>query len=225
MIISHKYRYIYIQNRKVGGSSVQAYLSSISGKDDIVTSPTGDPKDSKNIYGIWNPLPDYLYGTGLKQIMNEMLNRQKYQPHMPGTLVRSRVSKKIWDQYFKFCIERNPWEKTLSHFYMKSKRPDRKHWTLDEYLKGKTLCSDFNRYTDKKGDLLVDKVILYEDLENNLNEAFERLGIPYEGMLGFNINSNFREDRRHYREVFTPEQRRIVERVYHNEIQMFGYTY
>jgi hypothetical protein len=41
---------------------------------------------------------------------------------MPAWLVRLRVPPGIWNGYFKFCVDRNPWDKVLSHFHMHAYR-------------------------------------------------------------------------------------------------------
>jgi hypothetical protein len=37
------------------------------------------------------------------------------QTGLPG---RDRLPPRLWDGYFKFCVERNPSGKTLSFFYI-----------------------------------------------------------------------------------------------------------
>jgi hypothetical protein len=223
MIISHKHKFIFIQNRKVAGSSVKAYLARHCGPDDIVT-PTIDNRQGRNIMGLWNPLPDILYGKKFRRVILNLATRRKFYGHMPASMVRSRAPRSVWDTYFKFCIERNPWDKTLSHYYMKSSRPDRQ-MTLDHYLEQWTLCSDYNRYTDRDGNILVDRVIRYERLIEELGEVLVKLGIPFEGSLGANVNAQFRSDSRDYREQFSAEQKEIVEKAFANEIRMFGYRF
>jgi hypothetical protein len=223
VIISHKHKFIFIQNRKVAGSSVKAYLARHCGPADIVT-PTIDNRQGQNITGLWNPLPDILYGIKFRRVFLNLATRRKFYGHMPASMVRSRAPRSVWDNYFKFCIERNPWDKTLSHYYMKSSRPDRQI-TLDKYLKQWTLCSDYNRYTDRDGSLLVDRVIRYERLTEELGEVLAKLGIPFEGSLGVNVNAQFRSDSRDYREQFSAEQKAIVERAFANEIRLLGYRF
>lgn len=52
---------------------------------------------------------------------------------MPAQLVKNRISSNIWTEYFKFTVERNPWDKTLSHYHMINDMGGG-NMSLDEYL-------------------------------------------------------------------------------------------
>lgn len=222
MIVSHKYRFIYIQNRKVAGSSVKACLAQFCGDRDVVTAK--DDRDARHIGGVWNPVVDMLYGRKPGRVLADLRNRRKFYGHIPARLVRSRLPKQEWDTYLKFCIERNPWDKTLSYYHMKTSRRDRSA-SFDTWIRTAELVSDFERYTDRHGNLLVDQVLRYENLTDDLGQLCKRLGIPFSGELDVEINSGFRTDRRCYRDVYTDAQRRIVEQVYAREIHQFGYQF
>jgi len=40
-----------------------------------------------------------------------------YWNHMPAELIRRRIGKNLWDNYYKFSVIRNPYDKVLSGFY------------------------------------------------------------------------------------------------------------
>ena len=40
---------------------------------------------------------------------------------MPGHEVREKIDKEIWNSYYKFCFERNPWDKTVSNYFWSKK--------------------------------------------------------------------------------------------------------
>ena len=99
-------------------------------------------------------------------------------------------------------------------------------FSLDEYLATGRFPLNYFRYTDLTGEkIIVDRVLRYENLMNDLAEVFAKLNIPFEGSLGIRAKSEYRTDRRPYRETFNEEQRAIVERAFAREIELHGYRF
>jgi hypothetical protein len=144
---------------------------------------------------------------------------------MPAWLVRLRVPPGIWNSYFKFCVERNPWDKVLSHYHMHAYRLGGA-LSLDQYFARGKFPINYPRYTTPSGSrIIVDRVVRYENLTDELGEIFTRLNIPFDGDLGARKKGHFRTDRTPYQFVFSPQQRQIVERVFAREIQLHGYRF
>jgi hypothetical protein len=228
MIVSHRYKFIFIKNAKTAGTSIEVFLSRHCGEEDVLT-PIAPPVEShqpRNFSGYWNPWREILEqrGLGAKKVIQQVLRRRKFYNHMPACLVRHRVPPRIWNSYFKFCVERNPWEKTLSHFEM-VKSMAGGDLTLDDYFGRGKYCTNIDKYTDACGSLLVDEVIRYENLSAELQRVFNRLGVPFDGSLGVNAKSEYRKERRPYQEVLTAEQADRVRRIYAREIEMHGYAF
>ncbi|WP_231892807.1 hypothetical protein [endosymbiont of unidentified scaly snail isolate Monju] len=72
---------------------------------------------------------------------------------------------------------------------------------------------------------MVDKVIKYESLIDELNYVFKRLGIPFDGSLGVRAKSEHRKDAKPYQEVFSIEKRKVTEEAFAKEIEMHGYVF
>jgi len=139
--------------------------------------------------------------------------------------VKQRVPADVWNRYFKFCVERNPWDKLLSHYNMHAAR-EGGGLSLGEYLaRGRFPINDF-RYTDRsRSKIIVDRIIRFENLLVELGEVFAQLKIPFDGTLGIAAKSEYRADRRPYHEVFSDDQRRIVEKAFAKEIELHGYRF
>ncbi|MES2818601.1 MAG: sulfotransferase family 2 domain-containing protein, partial [Pseudomonadota bacterium] len=146
MIISHQYKFIFIKTRKTAGTSIEAFLSQCCGPDDIFTpiTPSVASHQPRNHAGFYN--------------------------HISGHEVRARLGCEQWESYFKFCVERNPWDKVLSFYHFV-----RVFWyagdlSLAEFLETKYFRVDWPLYTDPfaPGQLLVDKVLRYETLADDL---------------------------------------------------------
>ena len=72
---------------------------------------------------------------------------------------------------------------------------------------------------------MLDRIILYEDLNEGLKSTFKLLGIPFEGELKTNEKSHYRKDRRPYQEVYTEDQAQKIAQLFDNEIKMHGYKF
>ena len=202
MIISHKYRFIFVKTFKTAGTSIEVFLSQHCGPNDVVTPilPHVEPHQPRNHEGFFN--------------------------HMPAAAIRDKVGPEVWGSYFKFCVERNPWDKVLSYYHMMNARAGG-GLSLESFLHGADFPVNYPKYTApaESGRILVDRVLRYEMLANDLREVFGNLGIPFDGSLGVHAKSEYRTDRRPYREVYTREQAKLVKQIFAPEIALHGYAF
>jgi hypothetical protein len=202
MIISHKYKFIFIKTYKTAGTSIEIFLSKHCGPLDVVTPifPHVEPHIPRNYQGFYN--------------------------HIPAHAIRDQIKRNLWSSYFKFCIERNPWDKTLSHFHMKRSWKDG-NLTFERYLSERRFPLGFPKYTEPNDPqkIIVDEVLKYERLDDDLHGVFKRLGIPYFGSLGAYAKSEYRTDRRHYHDVYTAEQASLIGDAFSHELLLHGYKF
>lgn len=213
MVISHKHKFIFIKTQKTAGTSIEVFLSHVCGEDDILL-----------------PLRPAEAGHRPRNYDQACFrnNQNGFRNHIPARNIRPLLPASVWDHYFKFCVERNPWDKCLSHYHFcKNRYATERDMTLDHYfaVKPRGLPGDFDKYTGTDGQLMVDRVLRYESLNQELNEVFQQLGIPFEGSLQVNAKGEYRQDRRHYRDVLSPEQAEQIRTAFRREIAMFGYVY
>lgn len=201
MIISHRYRFIFVKTIKTAGTSIEAYLSAHCGPRDILT-----------------PLQPPVEG-------HVPRNHGRFYNHFSAWGIRQVVPRELWKGYFKFCVERNPWDKTVSDFCMQRHRANGE-LTFGQYIDRGRFCRSWELYTDTdERSLLVDRVLRYERLDQELGEVFEKLGVPWKGTLDVHAKSGYRPPGRHYREWYTDAQRDRVGAAFANEIQAFGYAF
>jgi hypothetical protein len=167
-IISHKYRFIFIKTAKTAGTSIEVSLSKLCGPDDIVTPilPPEPGHEPRNFIA-----PD---GT-------------EYYNHMTASKIRAMLGDDRFYGYFKFCVERHPVDKCLSHFAMKKYSEYHRTWrsyflTWNRYVNEGKFPIDYGNYTDKDSTLLVDRIIKYEDLDHELSSVLQGLGVPWAGL-------------------------------------------
>jgi hypothetical protein len=229
MILSHQYKFIFIKTAKTAGTSIEVFLSRHCGPEDIFTpiTPAIEGHQPRNYEGFINPIPEILERPGkfFSALQHSIISREKFYRHMPASEVQKRIPAEVWNSYFKFCVDRNPWDKVLSHYHMHAARQGGS-LSLDEYLARGRFPINYFRYTDRSGTkIIVDSVLRYENLMAALGEVFSQLNIPFDGTLGAAAKSEYRTDRRPYRQVFNDEQRRIVEKAFAKEIELHGYQF
>lgn len=187
MIISHKHKFIFIKTMKTAGSSLEIHLSKFCGSKDVFTSMSYENHSGQNCRSYFNPIAD-IGEFGLKEAFKNLKRKRRYYNHMPAWLIKDRIGKNIWDNYFKFCFERNPWDKTVSHYYW---RKHRTPMSLDDYFKKGDFCINYPLYTDRETQsaMILDFVGKYETMEADIKHVCDQIGIPHEGALNVRAKS------------------------------------
>lgn len=231
MIISHKYKFIFLKTSKTGGTSVEMALSKFCGVDDILTriSPMDERARRRLGYqGSQNYLSPLL-GSGIKN-MAEILLKWQFKPiifynHITAKGVRSLVNKQVWNNYYKFCFERNPWDRVISQYHWRNRSKRRP--TMSQFVKSNRPLvlkrRGYDIYTIN-GEVAVDKVCRFENLEEEMETVRKQLGIP-EPLSVPQAKSQFRKDKRPYQEILGEVEKRRIEDIFRDEIDLFGYEF
>lgn len=197
MIISHKYKFIFIKTRKTAGSSIEKYLSAYLGPSDICTGSLSENTPTKNT--------DYLDG------------------HKSWKFIYDNFPTEF-DQYFKFSVERNSWDKVVSYYYYSLyKKPKRSKNGFHNFVKKyANNIKDWNLYTENNL-LRVDRILSYENLHQELLSISER--VPYNNeLLTTKIKSNFRPSKT-YTEYYNSESYNDIFDIFSKEINFFNYKF
>lgn len=223
MILSHKYKFIYLRTQKTASSSIEISLSRYCGEDDILAPMDPEAELQRRQFNVYPrnylvPLRVYRGKEWLRLLRGWRL---KYWDHMAAKHVKRFIGDEIFNSYFKFCFERNPWDKTISYYYWENRK--KKYNGLDDFLANKKLCSDFHRYSIN-GDIAVDFIGRYDDLLEDLNFVCQRLNIPFDGWMPKD-KGQYRKNRQPYYEILDQNQKRIIDAAFQREIEYFGFRY
>ncbi|KKU10932.1 MAG: hypothetical protein UX13_C0001G0023 [Candidatus Woesebacteria bacterium GW2011_GWB1_45_5] len=232
MIISHKYKYIFIKPKKVAGTSVEVSLAKHLGKTDV-----------------WPPLTRYSESHDKDKYTISPQNYKGYYDHLSPLEIKEKTGKKIWSEYFKFTVVRNPWDLVVSsYFWEVNKRvsltdylsvlnfkalkdyardPQKLFLTRPksfrsfvENLPKAYINTDFYFYPN--GKPVENFYIRFENLEKDFKRVCKKLKIPYVKLLS--LKSKTRKTK-NYAGFYDKRIREIVADIFKKEIKYFNYRF
>ncbi len=229
MIISHRHKFIFIKLRKTAGTSVEIALSKICGEQDVITPITPKDEQQRRQLGYRTaqnyriPWQKYNRKDWAKFFLYQ--RRPAFFNHMPAKYIKRNLTKEVWDSYFKFCIDRNPWDKIVSDYYWRGEKAG--YSSIMDYLnsglRGRIIGYDmYSEY----GIPIVDKVYRFEDLDEVMLDLNDRLQLNGTLQLpDYKAKSGFRKENSHYRDILTAEEVKLIQQIYAREIDFLGYRF
>lgn len=174
MIISHKYKFIFIAIPKSASQYIRKTIRPYLGSKDQETCKLFDNIQSKQY-------PN-LKGVG----------------HKSAQQIKEEVGEKIWNSYFKFAFIRDPYERIISIFSFKKRKEIHE---LKENKKDNTINAIYNQnpFTktfyhtriqsffkktqtywifDDNNNLMIDFIGSMNNLHNDLKYIFKKVGLP-----------------------------------------------
>lgn len=227
MIVSHKNKFIFIKTEKTAGTSLEIALSKQCGPEDVITPITPEDEAKRRAFGYRGPqnyrIPLRKYS--LPDVFRAVQTRRPltYFNHASAAFVMKYLNRETWDSYFKFCYERNPWDKAISWYYWKCK--DEPRPSISDFIQSgeANKIRGFDLYT-RESELLVDKVFKYEELGDTLQEICDRTGLDEVPSLP-RTKAHYRKDKRNYREILSEPDKEKISKVFAREIAYFDYEW
>lgn len=216
MIVSHAYKFVFMRTEKTGGSSLSEALKSVIGDDAIL------PDLERPAWAKYSP----IHHGALKRKIPDLFG---LHPHATAKQARRVLGPKIFDNYFKFAVDRNPWDRQVSLYMHREWKKNNAEPNFD-----KDIQSLFYRSTEYvklnnwamysiSDQVVVDKVLRYENLAQEAAELMQDLGIK--GKLDLPVRRKYTEDRPHYSTYYSDQSRELVARWYKKEIDALGYKF
>lgn len=218
MIVCHRHRFIFINTRKTSGARIETALAQFCADDDLVTglsTTNGSIQARANgTIGLTRYRPvDWLR----LMVRGE---RARLDKHLSAVGIRDLVGPEVWGSYFKFCVERDPWEKAIA-LYDQRTRDRKPRPTLAQFLaetRPESL-SNFGLYSID-GGLAVDRMIRHEHLDTELEAVRNLLNLPAPITLDV---APARAS--HYSSAIGATERALIDAACVREIELFGYAF
>ena len=231
MIISHKYKFIFLKTSKTAGTSIEIALSKFCNENDVITPIS--PKDElirsdlgyKGPQNYMFPLSDYRIIDWVNVLFKYKNKRWKqFYNHITAQRVKNMIDSNIWSTYYKFCFERNPWDRVVSQYYWRLSEP---RMNMKLFLKSKhfkdLIKKGRNVYTINNR-IAVDKIYKYEFINDaiiDLSEKFkftEKLELP-------RTKSTSRPKKRQYSDILNLDEKKYIGKVFEKEIINLDYEF
>ena len=215
MLISHKYKFIYLKTTKTAGTSVEVALQKFALPEGTeVADPLLEP---------------IVTSAGIVGARGGNARQHKWYNHMTAATVKEQVSDDVWNNYLKFCNLRNPWEKTVSWFHFKHRKDIAGLSDEDTVAAFRRAIAntdrpmhDFNIYTIK-GRPVADDYVRHNVLEKDLERICKKLGIEI-GELPTK-KAGLRNNALNYKDYYDEQSREKVARIYSAELDIYGWEF
>ncbi|MEM9173535.1 MAG: sulfotransferase family 2 domain-containing protein [Pseudomonadota bacterium] len=218
-MIAHKLKTIFIHIPKTAGSSIEVALDSV----EKTNKGAVDPRTGEH-----NPVTT------------------KPEKHYDAVACRNAYGADVWNDYFKFAVVRNPWDRLHSNWW--NRKNEKQPWTLDfssyvrtnldpalprrvaglflrRYARPQPLRGQVEWLTSANGEFEIDYVIKFESLKEHFAEVKKTIGLDYEELPKILHANKHKEKRNHYSQDYDAKTREIVDRVYAADIERFEYEF
>jgi hypothetical protein len=216
MVISNKYKFLFVHIAKTGGTSIRSTLERYRLRDPLY-------------------LPQFICSR-ISHLTGHRIGC-KIPRHAKVIAAYEMLPRDLFNSLFKFAFVRNPWDLQVSSFHhIKRERPHRMegHEDFESFLRWKfdlerpyqfhidtsiELQSDY--LVDLHGNVLVDFIGRFENLAEDFAHICDRIGIKTPTLA----HKRKAGDRKSYRKYYTDDTAALVARHFKADIDMFGYSF
>ena len=206
VLISHKYKFIYIKNEKVAGSSVESFFGRYCINPEKIYTYEDTIKQSIDDNGI--------IGSRLGGVKEDDI----WKNHMSAIVIKSTLGSDKFNNYFKFAVVRNPYDVIVSYYYWeKSKLP------FKDYAKTK-IVDNLSRCCIN-GKSVCNYYIRYENLLQDIVKVCKILNIHNYDINNLPKHKTDTRPKDNYRKYYDEETRIKVYNNHKNTFEKFGYKF
>ena len=207
MIISHQHKFIFFAVPKTATHAIREALRQHTGPDDW---------EQQMLFG-----EQYLPIPQLARLRHGHISAQEIRPYLePG----------IWDSYFKFAFVRNPFDRFVSCCFFLNREDPNFERTAVTFMKERLQRTRFQQRVlvqpqyqqlcTANGEIALDYVGRYEDLQESYDSICERVGLPKSELSKKNSS-----DHSSYTRYYDDELQHRVAEFYKDDLRLFSYDF
>lgn len=247
-VISYDRSFVFVKTRKVAGTSIEGLLRTLCGPYDVV--PPVTPIDEAQLQAAGHKARNFAKDPSDEDALNALIaagdtagamdllaNMETvFNNHMSAVRISRLLPMEFWKSAFKFTVDRHPYSFIASAVNFKAKSynagtirkmsPREFSDALQAVIDRGRLSSLRNSlmYADKNDNLLVDFVVRYEHLKEDLGHCLKKIGADpsiTSSLASFKSVSRFTH--KDAAEMMTQKQRDIIFDVFRSTFERFGY--
>lgn len=217
MLLSHRYKFLFVHIAKTGGTSVRAALNPLRWRDPM--------------YYLAFPCHRLSHLTGHRL-------GTKFPRHSRIIAAKEMLPAEYFASLFKFAFVRNPWDLQVSSFHhIRRERPqvmqgiddfnDFLRWKFDperpyQYHIDTSIQLQSDYLVDLHGQVLVDFIGRYESLHDDFDEACQRIGVRHIELPHKRKATDRKKD---FRSYYTDDTAELVAQHFGRDIDILGYRF
>ena len=216
LIISNKFKYIFFHLPKNAGTTVSNKLFEIETFSILKKATIHILKIIKNKKKAYN---FFFCKKNFKFIL--------FNSHSSVSEIEKIIDNDIFNNYFKFVIIRNPFDRFVSRYlYFNKIDKNFKYKNFEKFIdwdiQHKKVLHQKSFITKKDGEIGVDKIIKFEDLSNDFGDTIKILGIKFtdSNLKKLNFTNNLG-----YRKYYDNNTRYKVEKFCLEDLEYFNYKF
>lgn len=207
MIISHKHRFIFFAVPKTATHTIREALRQHIGDDDW---------EQQVLYGKqFLPIPE------IARLQHGHITAEQIRPHLDDD---------VWNSYFKFGFVRNPFDRFVSTcFFLNRGDPNfaesavrfmKERLPRERFRKRVLVKPQYQQLCWSNGDIALDYVGRYEDLQRSYDTICERIGVASTALGQKNASKHQSFD-----SYYDAELRQQVADFYADDLRIFDYEF
>ncbi len=149
-----------------------------------------------------------------------------FRSHIPCYQFQEIIEDKIFYNYTKFAVVRNPWDRMVSRFFYSKKISNKfKNFNFEEFvhhdlINNMNMINQYKYCTDKNNNFCLDEIIKFENLNNDFNKLSSKFFNKKDMLNHFN-----KSDHKQYREYYSDKLKDKIYKSCKKDIDFFDYEF